>query len=222
MKPISEGILKEIYSKLDLRYQDLLAYQAYAGQRITCLATVPLGQIDMQTYAQNGYAIIHILSRQNKTRQEHDSIVPLGLMESILDRCEKLHLKCPFPNYEQLWKDLTKHVLEYYGIRLTSHYLRKRFATIASETPMDVNQWDYLMGSKKSKGHDAKVYNLTFLDKLITAYDTYLVHKLSLEENSSLSTKPVSETKIELQQLKEIIKIQKEQIDKLTEALTKN
>src|SRR5579872_5693630 len=46
---------------------------------------------------------------------------------------------------------------------------------------MDVNQWDYLMGTKKGKGHDASVYNLNFTEKLIANYETYLVRKLSLD-----------------------------------------
>jgi len=101
-------------------------------------------------------------------------------MQTILERSKHLNLQTPFPNYEELWKQITKYVKANYNIRLTSHYLRKRFATIASKTPMDMNQWDYLMGTKKSKGHDASIYNLTILDDLIKDYDTYLVHELFL------------------------------------------
>jgi Phage integrase family len=149
-KPISDGILKEIRSKLDDRYKDLIDLQAYAGQRIHALATIPIQQIDI-THPK--YAIINIHTQQNKTRQEHFSIVPKELMQRIITRCKQLNTNTPFPNYEELWKSLTKYANEYYDVKLTSHYLRKRFATIASDTPMDVNQWDYLMGTKKSKGH---------------------------------------------------------------------
>lgn len=220
-KPISEGILRQIVSELPPRELELVQLQAYAGQRIKALATVALSQIDMTSF--ENYAIIHITSEQNKTRQEHDCVVPKKLMESILERCKTIHAIVPFANYEQMWREIRQFVAMKYDIRLTSHYLRKRFATIASETPMDVNQWDYLMGSKKSKGHDANIYNLTFLEKIVQNYDTCLVRKLS-PETTPEETSPPSSTKgneTVLEQLKTIIQMQKEQIDKLTDALTR-
>jgi hypothetical protein len=48
------------------------------------------------------------------------------------------------------------------------------------------------------------------------------MRKLSFEEKSTQSNETLTETDTELQQLKEIIKLQRDQIDKLTEALTKN
>ncbi|HXQ93023.1 MAG TPA: hypothetical protein VN739_08455, partial [Nitrososphaerales archaeon] len=126
-KPLSDGILMKILSELPEREQQLLKYQAYAGQRIKALCAVPLEQIDM-THPK--YAIIHIMPHQNKTRQDHNCLVPKELMETILHRCKQLYLPTPFPNYEELWKQITKYVRINYNIRLTSHYLRKRFATI--------------------------------------------------------------------------------------------
>ncbi len=151
-------------------------YQAYSA-----LALVPLEQIDT---SREDVAVIHITPTQNKTRQDHQTLVPKPLMEMILNRCKELNLPCPFPNYAQLWKEITAFAKKKFSVRLTSHYLRKRFATIASDTPMDVNQWDYLMGTKKSKGHEATIYNLTFLDeKLIPDYQRYLQRSLSLEKS---------------------------------------
>jgi len=72
-KPLSDVILMKILSELPEREQQLLKYQVYAGQRIKALCTVPLEQIDM-THPK--YAVIHILPQQNKTRQDHDCIVP--------------------------------------------------------------------------------------------------------------------------------------------------
>ena len=182
-KPISEGILKELLSKLDQRSQDIILLQAYAGQRIRALSTIPLDQIDTTT--NELYALFNIDFKQNKSRQTHFSIIPKYLATRIINRAKELHNDTPFPNHEQLWKDITNFAYEYYGIRLTSHYLRKRFSTIASDTPMDVNQWDFLMGSKKNKGHDASIYNLTFTEKIIKNYHTYLVQQLALDQDTS-------------------------------------
>ena len=219
--PISDGILKEIRSHLDQRGKDLMDLQAYAGQRIKAIATIPLSQIDTN---RNDFAILHIQPSQNKTRQKHECIVPIQLMKRIIERAKKLHSPTPFPNYEQIWKDITKFAQEYYNIRLTSHYLRKRFATIASDTPMDVNQWDYLMGTKKSKGHDASVYNLTFIDRLIKSYNTYLVNALSLEETPKQEIETNNEstdtTNKMISQLEKTILSQAQQIQQLTELVS--
>lgn len=222
-KPISEGILKELYQHLDQRNRDMMSLQAYSGQRVKALCTIPLDQID--TTSNKDYAILTITSNQNKSRVLHQTLIPIQLANSILQRCKELHLKTPFPNYEQLWKAITHFAKEYYGIRLTSHYLRKRFSTTASETPMDVNQWDYLMGTKKSKGHDANVYNLTFIDRLIKSYHTYLVNTLSLD-NASLNdettqTKGSNDTDHStlINELQQIIEQQSKQIQILTNLL---
>jgi hypothetical protein len=217
-KPISNGILRAIYNELDQRKQDLIQYQAYAGQRIRCLALVSLEQIDMN---RDAFATIHITHTQNKTRQEHDCIVPKELMQRIIERAKKLNLPCPFSNYEQLWKEITLFAQAKYQVRLTSHYLRKRFATIASDTPMDVNQWDYLMGTKKSKGHDASVYNLTFLDeKLIPNYERYLSLPLKIDSDHEHDAFEPNESD-SLNELTHIIKSQQEMITRLTNQLLK-
>ncbi len=68
--------------------------------------------------------------------------------------------------------------------------------------------------------NDADTYNLDDLDKLIKSYHSYLFHELSFEkENITTITPPDIQ---DLTQLKEIIKIQQEQIEKLTKALTKS
>ncbi len=69
-----------------------------------------------------------------------------------------------------------------FGIRLTSHYLRKRFATIASKTAMPVNSWDYLMGDKPSLGHHAEAYALEDYSGLAEEYDRYLAPYLSISD----------------------------------------
>jgi hypothetical protein len=97
--------------------------------------------------------------------------------------------------------------------------LRKRFATIASDTPMDVNQWDYLMGTKKSKGHDASIYNLNFLDRIMANYDKYLVRRLTIDsdhkdDNDLLTTATDSSALLIL------VREQQETINRLTVLLT--
>jgi len=216
-KPISEGILREIRSKLDQRSRDLFDMQAFSGQRIQALAKLPLEQYDLTT--DSNFAILTIKNIQNKSRLEHETLIPLELAKHIIERSKQLHNTCGFPNYEELWKSITKFAEEFYGVRLTSHYLRKRFASIASETPMDVNQWDSLMGSKKNKEHDAPIYNLHDTQKLIKSYNTYLVRPLSFENETTSQQPSYSQ---ELTDLKEIIILQQTQIEKLTKALTKS
>jgi hypothetical protein len=216
-QPISEGILRSIRASLDERKQDLIDLQAFAGQRIRALSKIPISQIDISKNEK--YALLHIFSFQNKSKQDHFCIVPRGLIEKILKRCKDLNLDTPFPNYEQLWREITHIALEKHGVRLTSHYLRKRFATIASDTPMDVNQWDYLMGAKKSKGHDASAYNLNFLDRTIENYDKYLVRKLTIDSDHRNDDPLTLSNEDGLLQL---IKQQQETINRLTELISKS
>jgi hypothetical protein len=86
---------------------------------------------------------------------------------------------------------------------------------------MDVNQWDYLMGTKKSKGHEATIYNLTFLDeKLIPDYRRYLRQSLSLEKSErTAQVEQPKETEL-ISTLKATIEQQRLLIDRLTTLLS--
>jgi len=216
-KPISEGILNSIFHEIDEKQQDIINYQAFSGQRINCLSTIPLNQIDL---SRQNYAVIHVFKYQNKSRQEHDTLVPFALMQRIVKRAKDNNLDSPYPDYKEIWTQITTLAAVKYNVRFTSHYLRHRFHSIASDTPMDVNQWDYLMGSKKRKGHDAQTYNLNFLDeKLIPNYDRFLARQLEI---GTPKTSPVFQQNSNDNALLELVKQQQETINRLTSLLTQS
>ena len=180
-KPISEGILRAIYLDQDQRHRDIMDLQAYSGQRITALATTKPEEIDLDHDSE--LAIISVHRKRNKSRRDHVTLVPKSIVQRMIQRSKELNNIVLEPNAEGLWHDITIYAASKYNVRLTSHYLRARFSTIASRTPMDVNEWDYLAGCKKPKGHDADRYNLTFLDdNLLPDYKRYLLKRLAIRQ----------------------------------------
>ncbi|HME19733.1 MAG TPA: hypothetical protein VKF15_08370, partial [Nitrososphaerales archaeon] len=186
---ISEGILKAIYLAQDEETRDLIDYQACAGERIGCLAgytgnnpqagTLGLTLDSFEPYDER-YSIVRIKSHQTKARCEHICIIPRPLAERITTNARARERTHPFPSYENQWRAITQHALKTFGVRLTSHYLRKRFATIAQRTPMPINSWDYLMGDRMSAGHEANIYTLEDYSQLVGDYDRHLAPWLSI------------------------------------------
>lgn len=176
-KKISEGILREIFVTQNFEKRTLMEYQAYAGERIQCLSKLEISQIEP---FDNNYSIIRIKFNQSKVRIPHICIIPRTIAESVLRICASTKRRQPFPNYESLWKQITKFANNEFGVRLTSHYLRKRFHTLAGKTAMPVNSWDYLMGDKPSYGHGADTYTLEDFNELVCEYDKYLAPSLSI------------------------------------------
>jgi len=179
-RKISVGILKAIYDSLPEEHKLVMDFQAYAGERIACLCTnIETSQIELVS---DTYAIIHIQARQTKARNNHICVVPRRIAERITAVASVKHRTRPFPNYPTIWREITNVALDKFGVRLTSHYLRKRFHTIAGKTPMPVNSWDFLMGDKQSLGHNAGTYTLEDFSELINEYDTFLAPYLSIGE----------------------------------------
>lgn len=213
-KPISEGILRAIFQKLDRRHQLLMLLGGYTGHRYETYSLPPIGQIELTT--DSDLAILRVQFFQNKTRIEHDTLAPKPLILEIIAQAKVLNLTCLFPNYVQMWKHITHVAGKQFGVHLTSHYLRARFQTIASHTPMDVNDWDYLQGSKKSKGHEANRYSLTYLqEKIIPDYKHFLIQKLAIDSDHTDADlfKPAQDPE------KEELKRQLQQLTKLNELL---
>jgi len=186
---ISNGILKAIYDSQDQETKDLLDLQAYAGERIGALS----GRTGENQHAgthgirlssfkrfDDRYTLIEFETHQTKARFAHVSIVPKSLADRIIRARTRTGETRPFPNHETLWRQVTKYALEHYNVRLTSHYLRKRFATIAQKTTMPINSWDFLMGDKMRAGHEANVYTLEDWSEIVREYDRYLAPFLSL------------------------------------------
>jgi hypothetical protein len=177
---ISDGILKEIFEAQDFEKQTMMEMQAYAGERIRCLAKgVKLSQIRRHD---DKYSVIEVEYWQTKARLPHICIIPNRVADAIKDIATRTGRKSPFPNYESLWRQITRYAYEKYGVRLTSHYLRKRFHSIAQKTAMPVNHWDYLMGDSMKEGHEAGVYTLDDDTEIIQEYDRFLAPRLSLSD----------------------------------------
>jgi hypothetical protein len=183
-KKISPGILKAIYESLDTEHRALIDYQAYAGERVGCLCRKITLQ-DFEDY-DDRYTLIRIKASITKARNDHICIIPKLFADWIRNYSVKkaqagfpAHTT-PFRNYETLWRDITKLAIREFGTHLTSHYLRKRFHTIAGKTPMPVNSWDFLMGDKQSLGHEAGTYTLEDYSGLVKEYDKYLEPYLSI------------------------------------------
>jgi hypothetical protein len=170
-KKISPGILKAIYHSLGTEHQAAIDLQAYAGERVQAICTVPINQWEDYN---TRYTLIHIHAKQTKARNEHICIIPRTVADQIRGICGLTKRNRPFPNYETIWREITKLALDRFGTRITSHYLRKRFHTIAGKSAMPVNSWDYLMGDKQTHGHNAGTYTLEDFSELVQEYDKFL------------------------------------------------
>jgi hypothetical protein len=213
---ISEGILQAIYKSLDHEHQSLIDLQAFSGERVQCISTINTSQI--KTF-NDKYAIIEVKPFQTKARIEHASIIPKSLADRVLKIAKQTGRETPFPNHKSLWRDITKLALDKFNVRLTSHYLRKRFFSIAEKTPMPTNHWDLLMGSQKQTGHCAENYSLEDYSELVEEYDRYLANALDLS-SPYREKEPIKPTGTELEQLRQQNAELTQQLMKLTTLLT--
>jgi hypothetical protein len=126
--------------------------------------------------------LIHIKAEHTKARSDHICIIPRNLADTIRRYAAQTGRTKPFPNYETLWREITHLALDRYDTRITSHYLHKRFHTIAGKTAMPVNSWDYLMGDKQTHGHNAGTYTREDFSQLVQEYDRFLAPFLSIGE----------------------------------------
>lgn len=179
--PIEEEILRAIYNDIDEEGKIIIQTQAYLGHRIGSMKKALPEDIE---HTGTGYSILKVPLQHNKNRIKHIGIMPTAFATGLLKFVQERKRTYLFPKHEKVWRKITDLAEQKYGVRLTSHYLRKRFLTIAEETSMPENHWDYLSGSKKTKGHCADRYNLNFKKKLIAEYHTYLAHTLSLDKTS--------------------------------------
>ncbi|MBI2183676.1 MAG: hypothetical protein HYU39_01825 [Thaumarchaeota archaeon] len=185
-KFISDGIIKAIYKDLPAEHQLLMSMQAHSGQRIAAISKLTFDKWDMTT--SDKYALLNIPQIANKSRIAHPTIIPKPLAQEIIKHATQAQRRSAFPNSESLWRDITKLAAEKYGVRLISHYLRKRFQTIASDTQMNPNEWCLLMGAMPTKGHLPEIYSLNDLNKIIQDYDTHLSNALALDKNQTKET----------------------------------
>ncbi len=203
-KPISEPTLRAIWNDLTPGDRDVLDLMAYGAERRNALNMLPLENVHL---AENSnVAILEVPSRLSKTGIQHPSIIPKGLAERLLDDATRNGYTVLVPNYRTVWKRITKLAQTTYHVRLTSHYLRKRFETIAERIPsneMNPNHWVILMGSKPMLGHMPDIYSLLSNTELIKEYETYLMPRLALtgQTSKSVNTKRMPATQEQFDRL---------------------
>ncbi len=227
---IDKTILQAIYEAQDEEKKLLMDYQAFAGERIGCLSGTtgnnPSQGTSGMTLEQiepfdDKYSIVRVLSHQTKARYEHVCVIPRPIAESVISNAKARGRTHPFPSFERHWREITDYSHQKHGVRITSHYLRKRFATIAQKTEMSVNSWDFLMGDRMTEGHEANVYTLEDWSELVKEYDQHLAPYLSISKprEPDEPTEPFQQSAPMTQLQKENSEL-KEQIVKLTKLLT--
>jgi hypothetical protein len=220
-KPIAEPLLRAIWNDLAPDRRDILDLMVYGAERREALYLLPLENVHL---VENSHtAILDIPARLSKTGIGHPSIIPKELAERLLDRATTLGHTVLVPSYRSLWREITHFAKEKHQVRLTSHYFRKRFETIAERIPaneMNPNHWVILMGSKPKLGHLPDIYSLLSNKELITEYESQLMPRLNLSgETPTAHPDQLTQLLAENQELKEqIIKLTK----LLTEALAKS
>jgi hypothetical protein len=213
-KPIQETVLRAIRQDSELKqiHHDLLDLMAYSGERIQALAMTP--PEDVSFVEGTEAAIISVSPARSKTATEHPTAITRELAERLLQRAQEYGYPVILPNYNSLFRTITKLSEQKYGIHLTSHYLRKRFETICETIPaneMNPNHWLILMGAKPSYGHRPDIYSLRSDEQLAKEWETHLLPRLDL------SRRPFQQQNNDLTKENQELK---EQILKLTKLLT--
>ncbi len=141
----------------------MIQWHQYAPEGAKAIYKIPFEDIDP---SRQEYAILTIQKLRSKARVKHPCFVPIEFANTVIKLARQSNRNCPFLNHESLWKQITNFARQEYHVKLTSHYLRKRFYNIAQRTAMPENHWVYLMGEKLKQGHLPQVYSLRFLDDL--------------------------------------------------------
>ncbi|MDV3293730.1 MAG: hypothetical protein LYZ70_05615 [Nitrososphaerales archaeon] len=217
--PISEPTLRAIRldDELTQEEQDAIDLMTYGAERRHALNSLPLGNVHL--VESSNVALLDIPAQLAKNGLNHPSIIPKDLAERLLERATKLDYDQLQPNYRTLWRRITKLAASRYNVKLTSHYFRKRFETIAERIPaneMNPNHWIVLMGSKPTLGHMPEIYSLMENRELINEYETYLMPRLALT-GETFKAQPN-----QLEQLRRENSELKDQLIKLTRLLTEN
>ncbi len=183
--PISEPILLAIYNDEELaeEHRLIIDLMAYAGERINALAYTEPRNVHLVEGTNS--ALIEIPAFRNKMDRGHVGVIPKELAERILENAQRDGYTVLFPNYRSLFQTITRLAKRKYFVRLTSHYLRKRFQTIGSSTnanDMSPNKWASLMGDTPSVGHLPTIYELMEDKETIEQYEEFLAPRLKLGE----------------------------------------
>ena len=213
--PIKEPILRAIRQdeQLSDQHKDEMDLMAFSGERRQAINMTPIENVHLVDETES--AIIDVPANVSKTATRHPCIIPKELAERLLERAQKLGYKVLNPNYDSLWHEITRLAKRKYSVLLTSHYMRKRFETLAERIPstdMNPNHWVVLMGSKPTLGHMPDIYSLLSNTELIQEYEAHLRPRLALTGEEKPASKTLAQENKEL----------KEQILQLTKFLTQS
>jgi hypothetical protein len=214
-EPISEPTLLAIYNRLSQRDKDALTLMAYGAERIYALGHVPIENVHL--IDDSNVALLDIPAKVTKTDEAHPSAIPKELAERLLEEAQQNGYSCLMPDIRTRFKHITRIARQHFNVRLTSHYLRKRFETRCERIPADVvnpNHWVILMGSRPTLGHMPNIYSLLSNKEVVQEYETEILPRLALDGNEAKTTSS------ENQQLREENRELKQQLLKLTKLLT--
>ncbi len=203
--PISEPILLAIYNDEELaeEHRLIIDLMAYAGERINALAYTEPRNVHLVEGTRS--ALVEILAFRNKMDRGHVCIIPKELAERVLENAQRNGYSVLFPNYRSLFQTITELAKRKYSVRLTSHYLRKRFQTIGSSTnanDMSPNKWASLMGDAPSVGHLPSIYELMENKETTEQYEEFLAPRLKLGERMTRTTSRLTKLEQENAELK--------------------
>lgn len=204
--PIKEPILRAIRQdeQLSEQHKDEMDLMAFSGERRQAINTTPIENVHLVDGTES--AIIDVPACVSKTATRHPCIIPKDLAERLLERAQRLGYKVLNPNHGSLWREITRLARRKHNVLLTSHYMRKRFETLAERIPstdMNPNHWVILMGSKPSLGHMPDIYSLLSNTELIQEYEVHLRPKLALTGDVKAKPSQLTELRQENAELKE-------------------
>jgi hypothetical protein len=184
---VPEPIVKAIFRDSTPEQQTLQEWQAYLGERINACGLVTREAIHLDLDPDYAVVFFDGFKIWTKNHIRHFSICPHRVARSVLEIMQKTRRNTAFPNWQSVWKKLTKYAKETYNVRYHSHYLRSRFETIADDTGISMNKVNFFMGGSPHGsddtarlGHLPWIYLARQAPKYIRHYKQFLADPLSL------------------------------------------
>lgn len=207
----TEGIFREIFSKLTEEQKDMIQWGLYVPQRAKAAYRIPFDRIE-ETRSDYAIAWIEAEVGINKSRVRHPAFIPIDFHRRIKQNALAAGRTNPFPNHETQWAKVSAFAKQEYKVRLVSNYLRKFFEDKAEDARLAPSVAAFLMGDKTKlaqTGHLPLFYNnkLKFVEKLIEAYkESGLEHLLNVLDPPAAQTGEVEQLRAEIAKLERLIK----------------
>jgi hypothetical protein len=185
-KEIPETTLKEIYAGCPDEEKNVQDLQAHLGERRGAIMKITPDQINFDL--DKDLAAIFFNGTTTKCHIRHFSLCPKPIIEKTLEIMKDTQRTTAFPNFKRHWDVITKFAQKEFKVKYTSHYLRRRFETIADDSGISMNKISFLMGGSPPHGSDdlarlghlPQIYVMKSVPKIAAAYKQYLQQKLDL------------------------------------------